>query len=383
MLERPISKAAWTRVAFGDVVRKVNDKVDPWDSGLERYVAGEHMDTDDLRIRRWGLIGDDYLGPAFHMRFKPGHVLYGSRRTYLRKVALADFEGITANTTFVLETKDPARLMPELLPFLMQRHEFHAHSMKKSKGSVNPYINFSDLTEFEFLLPPPQEQSRICQLMIAAEKVKAQLHEVVIAGEAAERSAFEAILSELNGNLAARRLLIGDLFENVIDRGHDGLPILSVTIDGRVVRRDELERQVIDKTGDEKYLRVQSGDLAYNTMRLWQGSIGVVLEEGLISPAYTAMRAKLPNLNLSFYHRMLRSTSARRSYRAMVTGVASDRWRLYFKELANLEAPLVLNGGHDEHWSKLEILAASVASAFRRASDFSVAYNRLLEEALA
>lgn len=163
MLERPISRAGWTRVAFGDVVRKVNDKVDPWDSGLERYVAGEHMDTDDLRIRRWGLIGDDYLGPAFHMRFKPGHVLYGSRRTYLRKVALADFEGITANTTFVLETKDPARLMPELLPFLMQTEAFHSYSIKHSKGSVNPYINFSDLEAFEFPLPPIQEQARLVE----------------------------------------------------------------------------------------------------------------------------------------------------------------------------------------------------------------------------
>ena len=130
MLERPIFRAGWTRVAFGDVVRRVNDKVDPWDSGLERYVAGEHMDTDDLPIRRWGLIGDDYLGPAFHMRFKRGHVLYGSRRTYLRKVALADFEGITANTTFVLETKDPAALMSELLPFLMQTEAFHSFSIK-------------------------------------------------------------------------------------------------------------------------------------------------------------------------------------------------------------------------------------------------------------
>lgn len=55
MLERPISKAGWMRVAFGDVVRKVSDKIDPWESGLERYVAGDHMDTDDLRIRRWGL----------------------------------------------------------------------------------------------------------------------------------------------------------------------------------------------------------------------------------------------------------------------------------------------------------------------------------------
>ena len=102
----------WTRVKFGDVVRKVSDRVDPETSGIERYVAGEHMDTDDLRLRRWGEVGDGYLGPAFHMCFKPGQVLYGSRRTYLRKVTVADFVGICANTTFVLEpsSKD---LLPE------------------------------------------------------------------------------------------------------------------------------------------------------------------------------------------------------------------------------------------------------------------------------
>lgn len=183
MLERPISTAGWTRVAFGDVVRKVNDKVDPWDSGLERYVAGEHMDTDDLRIRRWGLIGDDYLGPAFHMRFKPGQVLYGSRRTYLRKVALADFEGITANTTFVLETKDPTRLMPDLLPFLMQTEAFHSYSIKHSKGSVNPYINFSDLEAFEFQLPPIQEQARMVDLLKGAEATTEALRSVVAAAK--------------------------------------------------------------------------------------------------------------------------------------------------------------------------------------------------------
>ena len=67
-------KPRWTRVAFGDVVRQVKDHVDPSTAGLERYVAGEHMDTDNLRIRRWGTVGDGYLGPAFHMRFLPGHV---------------------------------------------------------------------------------------------------------------------------------------------------------------------------------------------------------------------------------------------------------------------------------------------------------------------
>ncbi|MGO6690722.1 restriction endonuclease subunit S [Rhizobium johnstonii] len=188
MLERSISTMGWTRVAFGDVVRKINDKVDPWDSGLERYVAGEHMDTDDLRIRRWGLIGDDYLGPAFHMRFKPGHVLYGSRRTYLRKVALVDFEGITANTTFVLETKDAGRLMPELLPFLMQTEAFHSYSIKHSKGSVNPYINFSDLEAFEFLLPPIQEQARFVKVLSAQRLLLEQLQTASAAANTLKRA---------------------------------------------------------------------------------------------------------------------------------------------------------------------------------------------------
>ena len=166
------SRVGWRIVAFGDVVRQVKDKVNPEESGLERYVAGEHMDTDDLRIRRWGEIGDGYLGPAFHMRFKPGHVLYGSRRTYLRKVAVADFEGITANTTYVLESADPEVLLPELLPFIMQTEAFSQHSVRESKGSVNPYVNFSDLAWFEFTLPPIDEQRRIAEELSTAHQLE-------------------------------------------------------------------------------------------------------------------------------------------------------------------------------------------------------------------
>jgi len=162
---------SWKTVKFGDVVRQVKDKVDPQESGLERYVAGEHMETDNLHIRSWGEIGDGYLGPAFHMRFKPGQVLYGSRRTYLRKVAVAEFEGITANTTYIIEPKDPEVLLPELLPFIMSTERFHEHSIQQSKGSVNPYINFSDIAWYEFPLPPIDEQRRIAELLWAADDV--------------------------------------------------------------------------------------------------------------------------------------------------------------------------------------------------------------------
>jgi type I restriction enzyme S subunit len=170
MFEMNNLKPGWRRVKFGNVVRQCKERANPQTSGLERYIAGDHMDTDDLRLRRWGEIGSGYLGPAFHMRFKPGQVLYGSRRTYLRKVAVADFDGICANTTFVLETKNSEELLPEFLPFLMQTDVFNEFSVKNSKGSVNPYINFSDLAQFEFALPPSDEQANLVEALAAFEE---------------------------------------------------------------------------------------------------------------------------------------------------------------------------------------------------------------------
>ncbi|EAC1521276.1 restriction endonuclease subunit S [Escherichia coli] len=163
-------KPGWNWVKFGDVVCQCKEKVDPETTNLERYVAGDHMDTDDLRLRRWGIIGTGYLGPAFNIHFKPGQVLYGSRRTYLRKVSIASFEGICSNTTFVLEPKDLNRLMSEFLPFLMQTDDFNDFSVKNSKGSVNPYINFSDLAKYEFALPSLNEQERIVDVLCNIEK---------------------------------------------------------------------------------------------------------------------------------------------------------------------------------------------------------------------
>ena len=161
----------WRLVKFGDLVRKLNNQVDPESSGISRYVAGEHMDTDNLSITRWGVVGDGYLGPAFKMRFQPGQILYGSRRTYLRKVAMADFEGICANTTFVLESKSE-ELLQEFLPHVMSTEKFHEYSISKSKGSVNPYINFVDLNDYEFVLPPIAEQHRIVQLISSIDKTR-------------------------------------------------------------------------------------------------------------------------------------------------------------------------------------------------------------------
>ncbi len=182
-----LDRSTWRRVKFGDVVRQCKESTDPAADGVERYVAGEHMDTDNLKISRWGEVGDGYLGPAFHRKFKSGQVLYGSRRTYLRKVALADFDGVCANTTFVMESADPAVLLPELLPFIMSAETFHAHSIAESKGSVNPYVNWPDIAKYEFDLPSLADQRRIADLLWGVEQHKRMLIALqVSAGRAAQ-----------------------------------------------------------------------------------------------------------------------------------------------------------------------------------------------------
>jgi type I restriction enzyme S subunit len=178
-----LDKSAWKRVAFGDVAKASKEPCDPSDGSVDRYIAGEHMDTDELKIRRWGDIGDGYLGPAFHRRFRVGQVLYGSRRTYLRKVAVAEFDGVCANTTFVIETRDENVLLRDFLPFVMTSEPFHAFAIAESKGSVNPYVNWSDIARYEFDLPPLDEQQRIADLLWAIEKHWVCVSAIDAAGE--------------------------------------------------------------------------------------------------------------------------------------------------------------------------------------------------------
>ncbi len=253
------------RVAFGDVVRLVRDRVDPEDSGLERYVAGEHMDTDDLKIRRWGLIADGYLGPAFHMRFKPGHVLYGSRRTYLRKVAVPDFEGICANTTFVLETRDPELLLPELLPHIMRTESFHKHSIEQSKGSVNPYVNFSDLAWYEFALPPLEEQRRIAEALQAAEAAKEAAAKVQARLAASGLALVESFLRKNASDTLLDSILESTTYGTSQRATTDevGLPVLRIpnVLRGSITL-DDLKWTEMSAEDEDRY-RVDEGDILF------------------------------------------------------------------------------------------------------------------------
>ncbi|NCA70045.1 MAG: restriction endonuclease subunit S [Sphingobacteriia bacterium] len=160
-------KPGWRRVKFGDVVRLSKARSqDPLADGIERYVGLEHLEPGDLRIRSWGNVAD---GVTFTSIFQPGQVLFGKRRAYQRKVAVADFSGVCSGDIYVLETKDAQVLLPELLPFICQTDAFFDHAVGTSAGSLSPRTNWTSLADFEFALPPMDEQRRTLELLLAIE----------------------------------------------------------------------------------------------------------------------------------------------------------------------------------------------------------------------
>lgn len=196
-----LDRSDWQLVKFGDVAIQQKQTVDRENTDLTRYVKGEHMYSEDLHLREWGELKDEYLGPAFIRKFEEGDILYGSRRTYLRKVVIAPFDGITSNTTFVIKANEE-RVDKRLLPFIMLSEGFSQHSIRNSKGSVNPYVNWKDLSGYEFLLPPKEQQAELAELLWAMDEVVEKAERVSRVLPDSVASIFKEAISESQEDVA-------------------------------------------------------------------------------------------------------------------------------------------------------------------------------------
>jgi len=161
-----LKKIAGTTVAFGDVVLLSKERsMDSETDGFERFLGLEHLEPGNLKVRSWGNISD---GTTFTNVFRPSQVLFGKRRAYQRKVAVADFSGVCSGDIYVLEPKGD-RLLPELLAFICQSEPFYDYVISMSQGGLSPRVNWQALAKYEFVLPPLEEQQRIAEVLQAAE----------------------------------------------------------------------------------------------------------------------------------------------------------------------------------------------------------------------
>ena len=205
-----IKKASGTIVAFGDVVRLSKERSKaPEADGFERYLGLEHLQPSDLRIRSWGSISD---GVTFTSVFRPGQVLFGKRRAYQRKIAVADFSGVCSGDIYVLEPRGD-QLLPELLPFICQSEPFYDYVMSMSQGGLSPRVNWKALAKYELALPPPEEQRRIAEVLWAAETNCVALATARIAGERSYQATCKRLFVEERESLEA--VSVGDVADVV------------------------------------------------------------------------------------------------------------------------------------------------------------------------
>jgi len=144
---------------FDQMAVQVKDKVEPEEADVDRYVGLEHIDPEALKIRRWGEPSDV---ESSKILFRSGDIIFGKRRAYQRKLAVADFDGICSAHAMVLRPKTDV-VLEEFLPFFMQSDIFMDRAVKISVGGLSPTINWRDLAKEEFALPPLEEQRRIAK----------------------------------------------------------------------------------------------------------------------------------------------------------------------------------------------------------------------------
>jgi restriction endonuclease S subunit len=159
-------KPGWKMVTFGDVVENVVARANPADVRTDIYVGLEHLEPGTLHLRRWGHPSDVTGEKLF---FKKGDVIFGRRRAYQRKLAVADCDGICSAHAMVVRAK-PDMILPEFLPFFLQSDMFMERAIEISVGSLSPTINWKTMRIQEFPLPPLDEQKRIAEILWAADE---------------------------------------------------------------------------------------------------------------------------------------------------------------------------------------------------------------------
>lgn len=162
-----LDKSNWQRYRFDEIAGKVSETVAPQSTDAQIYVGLEHIDPDDIHIRRFGK-PDDVSGGK--LKCYPGDVIFGKRRAYQRKAAIVDFEGICSAHAFVFRA-NPDVIDPKLFPFFLHSDQFMHRAVDISVGGLSPTINWGDLRHQEFLLPPKAEQARLAELLWAMEEV--------------------------------------------------------------------------------------------------------------------------------------------------------------------------------------------------------------------
>lgn len=367
-------KEGWTWATFGDVVKLGAERsTNPAKDGFERYVGLDHIDPGDLKIRRWGAISN---GTTFTSVFRPGQVLFGKRRAYQRKVAVADFSGVCSGDIYVFEPKN-AHLLAELLPFLCQTGGFFEHAVATSAGSLSPRTNWNSLASYEFALPPLDEQRRIARVLWGIDKVRIGYAALQTAIQAVQASLLRELdpahHSDRSAAVQWNEVSLDNAVSRIIDyRGRtpnkmaDGVPLLTAKNIRRGYLNQEPAEFIAPSDFDEWMTRglPELGDLLFTT----EAPLGNVAEvpayRFAIAQRLVILRANEGVVLPRYLYWALQSSVARREIRSRATG--STAKGISQAALRKVRLLLPSRDWQAQVVAKLDMVAAGIDSGHQR-----------------
>lgn len=183
------------QIAFNSTAKKK-----PTEDDKERYIGLEHLDSDCLSITKWG---SEVAPTGEKLLMKKGDILFGKRRAYQRKVGIAPFDGIFSAHGMVLRPNEEI-IYKDFFPFFISSDQFMERAVRISVGGLSPTINWKDLREQEFDLPPLAEQRVLADKLWTAYRLKESYKKLLAATDEMVKSQFIEMMGDLpkNGTLS-------------------------------------------------------------------------------------------------------------------------------------------------------------------------------------
>ena len=189
-----------SKVLLGDVAVEHKETCKGSKDGYP-IVGLEHLIPEEITLTAW----DEGSENTFSKMFRKGNVLFGRRRAYLKKAAVAPFDGICSGDITVIEAKSD-RILPELLPFIIQNDDLFDFAVGKSAGSLSPRVKWEHLKNYEFELPDMEKQKELAELLWAMDNTKKSYQKLIAATDELVKSQFMELFGDPVTNTQGREV---------------------------------------------------------------------------------------------------------------------------------------------------------------------------------
>lgn len=203
-------------------------------------------------------------------------------------------------------------------------------NIKKMANGWKVYgISKDNLSKIIFPLPILKEQERIAEILSAWDDGIETLEKLIEQKEILKNRLAQKYFQRKNNTFKVNQHKLGELFKNRKETNCSDLELLSVCDGLGIVPRSQLNAKDNSNEDKSKYLKVCVGDLAYNTMRMWQGRCGVSAYEGIVSPAYTVCIPK-DNIDVDYMYYLFKTPHMIHDFWRYSQGIVDDTLNLKF-----------------------------------------------------